>query len=166
MFELSQSTSHMDLLAHPTTAVFFYFRDALTEFSVMRNVNERRAYHDELLRACGGFLAASQEPHAIAAIDALIGTLQTLSTRSTAASLSALRKAEPRGLELLGIDGRLTRSELRKRYRRAALAHHPDIGGGHEDMRHPVSPAAPAGTRQVALTWAATRSRRQWLRGR
>ena len=49
--------------------------------------------------------------------------------------LDYLRKANPRGVELLGLNPPVTFDSLRAAYKNAAKKHHPDLGGSTENMK-------------------------------
>ena len=130
VFEQSRAR---DYLEDEVAWAFFSAREHEAYYRSLKNVDERRGFHDELKAALLRLLAVATGD-AIRLNDEI---LQRSSPRPSVTGLLVRVRLAPdsEGLRLLGVDESVDFDRLREAYRAAALRHHPDRGGSNEAMQ-------------------------------
>lgn len=134
MSKLLRVQNGVDLLADPSIEAFldarehWAYRCSLKKNAILRELRERS--HPVLER----FLAATERPEGQRHIDEYLRLIYRSKVRTFSGASQWLKAHCPEGYALLDAPDAKTFEELRLAYRRAALVHHPDRGGKHEDM--------------------------------
>jgi hypothetical protein len=123
----------LNYLNDPAVAAYFAAREHEAYFRSLKTVDERRAFHDDLKAALLRFLELA-DAGAQQELDQIIARSARPVGESVGRPVDHVRRVEPEGVRLLGLDGGLDFDRLRRAYRQAALRFHPDRGGSNEAM--------------------------------
>lgn len=138
MRELSTAPNFdSDQLSNVVLASYFAAREHEVYLSSLRWMEDRRDFYPQFVRAAMQLLTFFDDAASLELLDSVIfRSRKKLENVSQGLSiLDYLRKANPRGVELLGLNPPVTFDSLRSAYRKAALTYHPDRGGSNEDMK-------------------------------
>jgi hypothetical protein len=126
----------LDLLSSPPSNAYFDAREHKAFYEALKTVEARRDFHAKLIEAAAAFLELTSNGDAQALVDELIKRdLQDGIIRGQFEQVTAdVQRRYPRGFQLLDVAPPLILEDLKRCYRTAALKHHPDRGGMHEDM--------------------------------
>jgi hypothetical protein len=131
--QLASDGPVLDYLNDPAVAAYFAAREHEAYYRSLKSVDERRAFHDDLKATLVRLLEfADARPQVV--LDEIIARSVHAASEQVASPLDHVRRVEPEGVQLLGLDGGLDFDRLRTAYRQAALRHHPDRGGSNETM--------------------------------
>jgi hypothetical protein len=123
----------LDYLDDPAIAAYFAAREHEAYFRSFKSVDERRAFHDDLKGALVRLLAVA-DARAQQVLDEIIARSARPAHDPIGRPIDHVRRMEPEGVRLLGLDGALDFGRLRHSYRQAALRYHSDRGGSNEEM--------------------------------
>jgi hypothetical protein len=123
----------LDYLDDPAIAAYFAAREHEAYFRSLKSVDERRAFHDDLTAALVRLLEVA-DARAQQVLDEIIARSARSGDEPVGRPIDHVRRIEPEGVRLLGLDGGLDFGRLRHAYRKAALRYHPDRGGSNEEM--------------------------------
>lgn len=123
----------LDYLDDEAVAAYFAAREHETYYRSLKSVDDRRAFHDDLKVALIRLLEAT-DGQARLVLDEIIARAARTGGEEISSPLDHVRRLEPEGTRLLGLDGSLDFGDLRTAYRSAALRYHPDRGGSNEEM--------------------------------
>lgn len=130
------SQSARDLLGTEPSKTYFELTERKAYFDSLKTVDGRRSFHPILIETCTRFLDLTRGEGEQAIVDALMasGNLIESSGAGQVAIISNILRSQSRGCKLLNIAPPVSLDKLKKCYKQAALANHPDRGGSHEDM--------------------------------
>src|SRR5437762_1210342 len=156
---IRKSLPAVDLLKSSSTSnSYFNAREHEVFYAALKKVEARRDFHAKLIEVCTIFLEITSSEKDRALVDELIARgfrKDMAAARNEQQALDAERRNEQfsaevrrhieqlaadvrrrhrRGYDLLDLTPPLTLEGLKTAYRTAALKHHPDQGGRHEDM--------------------------------
>jgi hypothetical protein len=155
---IQKSLPALDLLKFSVSNSYFNAREHEVFYTALKKVEARREFHAKLIEVCTTFLTLTSNEKDRALVDELISRgfrKDTTRARNEELASDAQRRNEqlsvemqrhieqlaadvqrqhPRGYDLLDLTAPLTLEGLKTAYRTAALKHHPDQGGRHEDM--------------------------------
>lgn len=120
-------------------ATYYRYLEAEAYDRGLKTMREHRDFRDEFLNRANAVLLYEQDSDARDQI-ALAIARETEAFAAAPAmvigdSAAEARSRDPQGYALLDLAPPLTLENLKSAYRRAALAHHPDVGGDNETMR-------------------------------
>lgn len=126
----------IDLLSSAASSSYFETREHEIFYAALKTDENRRDFHDQMIGVCQRFLEVTSDPKAELLVDHLVSRVEsTRSKRSQASQLLATaEQRHRRGCKIMGLSAPLTLDSLKRSYRIAALKHHPDRGGIHDDM--------------------------------
>jgi hypothetical protein len=131
--QLAPDSPVLDYLNDPAVAAYFAAREHEAYYRSLKSVDERRPFHDDL-KATLVRLLEFADARAQVVLDEIIARSVHAASEQVASPLDHVRRVEPEGVRLLGLDGGLDFDRLRTAYRVAALRYHPDCGGSNEEM--------------------------------
>ena len=123
----------LDYLNDEVVAAYFAAREHEAYYRSLKNVDDRRAFHDDLKAALVRLLEVADD-QARSVLDGIIARLARTGSETIGSPLDQVRRAEPHGTSLLGLGGSIDFEDLRNAYRSAALRYHPDRGGSNTEM--------------------------------
>ena len=120
-------------------ATYYRYLEAEAYDRGMKTMREHRDFRDEFLNRSNAVLLYERDPDARGQIALAIAreaaAFAAAPTMVIGDSAAEAKSRDPQGYTLLDLTPPLTLENLRAAYRRAALAHHPDVGGDNETMR-------------------------------
>ena len=130
-------TPDSDLFSTEVLAKYFTAREHEVYFRSLECMDDGRNFYPQLVGALTELLAFFDAAASLELLDSVIfRSRKKLENVSQGLRiLDYLRKANPRGVELLGLNPPVTFESLRAAYKRAAKRYHPDLGGSTEDMK-------------------------------
>ena len=123
----------LDYLDDEAVAAYFAAREHEAYYRSLKSVDDRRSFHDNLKAALVHLLEVADD-HARVAIDEILARVVRTRSEAVGSPFDHVRRAEPQGMRLLGLDETVEFDSLRTAYRSAALRYHPDRGGSNEEM--------------------------------
>jgi hypothetical protein len=120
-------------------AMYYRYLEAEAYDRGLKTMREHRGFRDEFLNRSNAVLRYEHDPDARDQIALAIAREAAAFAAAPAMvigdSAAEARSRDPKGYALLDLTPPLTLENLRAAYRRAALVHHPDVGGDNETMR-------------------------------
>jgi hypothetical protein len=120
-------------------AMYYRYLEAEAYDRGLKTMREHRGFRDEFLNRANAVLRYEHDPDARDQIALAIAREAAAFAAAPAMvigdSAAEARSRDPQGYALLDLAPPLTLENLRAAYRRAALVHHPDVGGDNETMR-------------------------------
>lgn len=120
-------------------AMYYRYLEAEAYDRGLKTMREHRGFRDEFLNRANAVLRYEHDPDARDQIALAIAREAAAFAAAPAMvigdSAAEARSRDPQGYALLDLTPPLTLENLRAAYRRAALVHHPDVGGDNETMR-------------------------------
>jgi hypothetical protein len=126
-----------DLLSTEVLAKYFNAREREVYFRSLKCMDDGRNFYPQLVGALTKLLAFFDDAASLELLDSVIfRSRKKLENVSQGLRiLDYLRKANPRGVELLGLNPPVTFESLHAAYKKAAKRYHPDLGGSNENMK-------------------------------
>jgi hypothetical protein len=133
----------LDYLRDELATAFFDAREHEAYYrslkSSERPKDARRAFHDTLRPVFLRLLVLANDDGIVFLEHLITANIReekrTQGVQARGSPAERVRRAEPRGMKILGDDAGRDLEHLRTAYRAAALRSHPDLGGSHEDMK-------------------------------
>lgn len=131
------SNPDRDLFSSEVLGRYFNAREHEVYFRSLKSENDRRNFYPRLVGALTELFAFLDDAASLELLDSVIFRNRKKLEPSDRGLqiLDYLKKANPRGVELLGLNPPVTFDSLRVAYKKAAKKHHPDVGGSNEDMK-------------------------------
>ena len=121
-------------LEDPTITSYFSTRELLACFSAIKHVEDKRNFYSTLISELVEFLGLIERyGEAILSSTVFQRNSKVVDNKST--SKPTIVGIDPDGHSLLELPDPLTFDGLKVAYRKAAMKHHPDRGGGTKDMQ-------------------------------
>ena len=138
MRELSTAPNFdSDQLSTEVLAKYFAAREHEVYFRSLKCKDDARNFYPQLVGALTELVTFFDDAASLELLDSVIfRSRKKLENVSQGLRiLDYLRKANPRGVDLLGLNPPVTFDSLRAAYKKAAKRYHPDLGGSNEDMK-------------------------------
>lgn len=122
-------------LEDPLLSAYFLSKEVKAYYLSLKHVDIKRDYHAQLIFTIKEFLSLVNKTN-IEILNFYIFSKSDskLIDVTNLGSSVTIEKIHPKGCELLEIKFPLTLESLKKFYKKAAMKHHPDRGGSHENM--------------------------------